>query len=296
MATPTVSLTGGSTITEGSSGTKYATYTVSLSSAATSAVKVVYSTSNGTATSGSDYGSTKGTLTIAAGSSKGTIQVPVYGDTAYESNETFGLRLTSATNGTLSRRRTVTTTITNDDTTATPTVSLSGPSSVSEGDTVSSASGQVSQTTGYATYVVSLSSAATTAVTVVYSTSNGTAAAGSDYGAATGTLTIAAGSSSGNILVPIYNDSTFETDETFSLKVTSATNATLSSSTSVTTAIKNDDTDYSLLFSSAMRALSQAPTAHAMGASSLSAGDGSLALDARKGLGQATALSWGITS
>lgn len=116
MATPTISLTGGSSITEGSSGTQYVSYTVRLSSATTSAVKVVYSTTNGTATSGSDYGSTKGTLTIAAGATTGTIKVPVYGDTTYESGETFVVKLTSATNGTLSRRKAVTTTINNDDT------------------------------------------------------------------------------------------------------------------------------------------------------------------------------------
>lgn len=113
--TPTVSLKGPSSITEGSSGTSYATYTVSLSSAATSTVKVVYGTSNGTASSGSDYGSTSGTLTIAAGSSSGTIKVPVYGDTTSESSETFSLSLSSASNATVGSTKSVTTTITTDD-------------------------------------------------------------------------------------------------------------------------------------------------------------------------------------
>lgn len=115
--TPIASLSGTTSVTEGSSGTKYATYTVTLSSAASSTVKVVYTTANSSATAGSDYGTTSGTLTIAAGATSGTITVPIYGDTTYEGNETFTLTLSSATNATLlSGSTSITTTIANDDT------------------------------------------------------------------------------------------------------------------------------------------------------------------------------------
>ena len=49
------------------SGTTAANFTVTLSQASPSPVTVAYSTSDGTATSGSDYAATSGSLTIAAG-------------------------------------------------------------------------------------------------------------------------------------------------------------------------------------------------------------------------------------
>lgn len=113
---PTASVSGSTSVREGRRGTSYVTYTVTLSSAATSTVTVGYATSNGTATAGSDYGSTSGTLTIAAGSTKGTIKVPIYGDSTYESNETFTLTLSATSTASVSStQKSVTTTIRNDD-------------------------------------------------------------------------------------------------------------------------------------------------------------------------------------
>ncbi len=228
---PTVSLTGPGSITEGDSGASLAAFTVTLSSAGSVAVKVGYRTSNGSATSGSDYASTRGTLTIAAGATSGVIYVPVYGDTTYESDETFGLTLTSTSKGTLaSSSKSAVTTLVNDDAVP-PTVSLTGPSSVTEGDSGSSV----------VTYTLSLSSAAATDVAVVYATSNGTATTG-DYASTSGTMTIAAGATSGTIDIPIYGDTVYEGNETFSLSLSSATNATVSSTAkSVITTITNDE-------------------------------------------------------
>ncbi|MBF0372329.1 MAG: hypothetical protein HQL39_02810 [Alphaproteobacteria bacterium] len=234
--TPTASLSGPATVSEGNSGISYATYTVSLSAAATSDSLITYSTSAGTAISTSDFGGVNGSLTIASGESFGTIKVPVYGDPDPESDETFALTLLSATNAALGSAKAVTTTISNDDYSRPtvpqikPTVSLAGPSSVVEGN-----SG-----TSYATYTVSLSAATNVNAMVVYSTSNGTANSG-DYGGSVGTLTIAAGLSSGTIKVPVYGDIEPESAETFVLNLWEATNATLGGGLSVTTTINNDD-------------------------------------------------------
>ena len=54
-----------------------------------------------------------------------------------------------------------------------------------------------SETAGNAVLTVSLNEASEKDVTVAYATSNGTATAGADYTAASGTLTIAAGATSG---------------------------------------------------------------------------------------------------
>ncbi len=102
------------TVAEGNSGTKVMTFTVTLSSAATSAVTVAYATSNGTATAASDYASATGTLTFAPGETTKTIQVTVNGDTAVEGNETVNLTLSSPTGATIADGSAVGT-ITNDD-------------------------------------------------------------------------------------------------------------------------------------------------------------------------------------
>ena len=53
------------------------------------------------------------------------------------------------------------------------------------------------------------------AVTVTYATANGTAIAGQDYTAKTGTVTIPAGATSATFSVPIMGDTVVEQDETF---------------------------------------------------------------------------------
>ena len=96
--------------------------------------------------------------------------------------------------------------------------------------------------TGTKTFVftVSLSPASTLAVTVQYATSNGTATAGSDYTAASGTLTFAAGVTSQTISIPVIGDTVFEPNETFAVTLSQATNATIADTEGLGT-IVNDD-------------------------------------------------------
>jgi hypothetical protein len=84
---------------EGNSGTKNFAFTVTLSPVNNSqTVTVNYATANGTATAGSDYTAQSGTLTFAPGVSTRPITVVVTGDTASESDETFFVNLTNASN------------------------------------------------------------------------------------------------------------------------------------------------------------------------------------------------------
>ena len=73
-ATPSLSINDVSTSDESNTATNM---TVHLSAAAGRDVTVDYATSNGTATAGSDYTATSGTLTISAGSTTGTIPITV---------------------------------------------------------------------------------------------------------------------------------------------------------------------------------------------------------------------------
>jgi Ca2+-binding RTX toxin-like protein len=88
-----------------------------------------------------------------------------------------------------------------------------------------------------ASYTVTLSQASNQTVSVNYATANGTATAGLDYTATIGTLTFAPGATSKVINIPILNDSLNETDETFTLTLSSPTNASLGTLTTATTTI-----------------------------------------------------------
>src|SRR5207249_2930701 len=72
-----------------------------LSAASVQTVTVNYATANGTATAGSDYTATSGSLTFAAGTTTRTVSVTTLGDTIPEANETFVVNLTSPTNATI---------------------------------------------------------------------------------------------------------------------------------------------------------------------------------------------------
>ena len=99
-------------------------YTVSLNTASTQSITVQYATSNGTATSGSDYTSTTGTLTFNAGITTQIITIPILNDAVNEADETFSLTLSNPTNALLGSTKSVTTTIT-DTLTASVTTTLS---------------------------------------------------------------------------------------------------------------------------------------------------------------------------
>jgi hypothetical protein len=96
-------------------------------------------------------------------------------------------------------------------------------------------------TTTPLTFTVSLSAASTQPVTVQYATANGTAAAGSDYVAAAGTLTFAPGETRKTVVVTVVRDTAAEANETLSLTLSGPTNAALARAFATGT-ILDDDT------------------------------------------------------
>ncbi|WP_425066857.1 Calx-beta domain-containing protein [Reyranella sp.] len=217
-------------VKEGNSGVKLMTFTVILSAAAAGPVTVAYSTADGTATSGSDYVAASGTLAFAAGETSKTIDVKVKSDKVAESNETLTIHLANADGATIADGS-ATGTVINDDAAATlPALSV-GDVSMREGD-----SG-----TAELMFIVTLDKAATGPVSVNYATADGTATAGSDYAALTGTLTFAAGETSKMVHVVVNGDTAVEAAETFSLTLSGATGATIADATAVGQ-ITDDDT------------------------------------------------------
>ena len=88
---------------------------------------------------------------------------------------------------------------------------------------------------------VSLSAAATDAVTVNYAMGGGTATAGADYIAQSSTLTFAPGETSQTILVDVIGDTTFESNETFTVTLSGASANARVQTASATGTITNDD-------------------------------------------------------
>jgi hypothetical protein len=76
-------------------------------------------------------------------------------------------------------------------------------------------------------FTVTLSAASTQTTTVAYATSNGTATAGSDYQAKSGTVTFAPGETSKPVTVLVNGDRLAEPNETFVVNLSGPTNATI---------------------------------------------------------------------
>ncbi|MCI0460944.1 MAG: hypothetical protein L0Z62_28695 [Gemmataceae bacterium] len=218
---------GNITVTEGDTGTASAVFTVSLSRAIEQTVTVDFATADGTARAGSDYAGATGTLTFAPGAISQTITIAVNGDTRDEWDETFLVNLSNATNASLSDAQGVGTIIDND-----------VPPSLSINDvTVVEGLGGIR----YAVFTVTLSASSGKTISVNYATANGTAKTGnSDYVAASGTRTFAAGETTMTITVQIKGDKKKEANETFFVNLSGATNATILDGQGLGT-ILNDD-------------------------------------------------------
>jgi hypothetical protein len=104
---PKITISDLPNIPEGNSGCAPASFTVKLDKPSTVPVTVKYATANGTATAGSDYIATSGTVTFAPGETSKTIVVQVCGDTIDEPDETFVVNLSQPTNATIADNQAV---------------------------------------------------------------------------------------------------------------------------------------------------------------------------------------------
>ena len=204
-----------------------AQFTVRLSPASEQTVTVSYRTASGTAVAGRDFDTASGTLTFTPGNRRQSIAVPTREDDLDEPNETFTVRLNNAIGATL-EDGSATGTIVDDDVSVSvppPTLSITD-ATVVEGET--------------ARFAVRLSPASEQTVTVSYRTVGGTAAAGQDFDAASGTLTFAPGNTRQSIAVPTRDDALDEPDETFLVTLSNPSGATLEDGSATGTIIDDD--------------------------------------------------------
>ena len=201
-------IVGDATIPEGNTGISLAALPLSLSGASSRAVTISYSTADSTAIAGSDYLASSGVVVIPAGSTSGTLNVGILGDRVYEAPESFLVNLTGAVNGIIVDGQ-ANVSITNDD---------AQGLSVNDVTVVESKAG-----TKIATFTVTLAPTLAQAATVDYATANGTAVAGSDFVATSGTLSFPAGTATRSVPVTINADALREPVETLTFNLSNPT-------------------------------------------------------------------------
>ncbi|MCG3188443.1 MAG: hypothetical protein LKCHEGNO_00433 [Burkholderiaceae bacterium] len=221
-----VSLSGPASVTEGATTTAY---TVTLGQAAVTPVTMNLAYGGTASGGGTDYSGVV-SVTIPAGSTSATFTLPTTNDALDEANETIVVSLGSISGGGFEAiaadpgAASVTTTIVDND--PTPSLSINDVT--------------INEAAGTATFTVTLSAASGQTVSVGYATGGGTATAGSDYTATSGTLTFSPGVVTHTITVPIADDSATESSETFNVTLSGAVNATIADATGVGTIVDND--------------------------------------------------------
>ncbi len=192
-----------------SEGAGTATVIVNRVNGSSGAATVDYVTNQNTALRDVDFGYQAGTLNFADGETSKTVVVPILEDTIVEGTESFGVAILGATGAALGTKRTVSVNILDNDATA-------------AGFSFSQSAYEIKEDGGLATITVRRSGNTTGINTVNYATSNGTATAGSDYTAATGTLTFAANEVTKTFTVGITNDTLGERNEAVNLQLSTA--------------------------------------------------------------------------
>jgi hypothetical protein len=190
-----------------------------------------YATANGTALAGSDYTTTSGTLTFNSGTANGasqTISIPLIDDGFGEPTESFTMNLSmpSPPAGVALGAHLHTVTIQNDDL---PALAI-GDTAVTEGN-----AGVTN-----AVFTVTLTPAAVGGVSASYTTANGSATAGTDYTAKTGTVSFAPGVTTQTLSVAVLGNTVPQASRTFSVTLSNPSGANIADTTGVATINDND--------------------------------------------------------
>lgn len=189
------------------------------------ALTITYATMDGSARAPGDYTPTSGVVSfgflLLGGTQTRQVSVTVQGDRLDEASEQFRVVIS----GNEVTKSDGVATITDDD--PPPRVGVSDAAPAAEGAT--------------ATFAIALSAVSGRAVSVAYATADGSATAGQDYTARSGTVTIAAGATTASVGVPLVDDAADEPDETFTLGLSAPSAATLGDATGTATIADNDD-------------------------------------------------------
>ncbi|MBW3615543.1 MAG: hypothetical protein KY439_09590 [Actinobacteria bacterium] len=214
------------TVVEGDAGTVAAEFPVSLTPAAAHPVTVEVETADESAKAPDDYeAQPRATLTFPVGTTTANVVVAVKADTVDEVDETFLVKLSNSSNAAIS------------DPQASGTIEDDDPKPVLTVSDVRLVEGSIGPKA--ANFTVALSPAWPQQVTVRYATVDATATA-SDYTPTSGTLTFAPGDASKRVTVTVNGDTNPEPEETFVLRLSEPTVATIGKADGIGTIVDDD--------------------------------------------------------
>ncbi|TAJ08181.1 hypothetical protein DMA11_21450 [Marinilabiliaceae bacterium JC017] len=212
----------GDNVNEGNVGSSSISFSITTNVPVANTVKVDYTTVDGTATAGSDYLLKSGTAILSAGENKFDIVVPVKGDQIDEADESFKVQLCNPIAATI--------------------VTSEAKAIIRDDDnsrlTVENA--QVFETDGKASFMIKLDNAVQGGTTVTWSIENVSTNA-ADYTNASGTVSFEgyAGETK-SIDIAIVDDEVVESEESFTIKITSS-NALVDDNDIATGSITDND-------------------------------------------------------
>ncbi len=202
---PTVTVSD-ARVDEGDDGTASMRFLVVLSQALTDDLSVDYATTGMDAEDGIDFTPVTGSIVIPAGERYGFIDVPVTGDTDPEIDESLLLAIENMPAGVHLADPIGIGTIVNDEPMASVVAAIPDRP---EGDAGSQSF----------EFRIVLDKPAAAAFDINYETIDGTAVAGSDYAASSGSVTFAPGETEKVLLVDLIGDTTRENDESFTMQI-----------------------------------------------------------------------------
>jgi len=199
---------------------KSVSFTVTRSVGCKGAVTVQYATTNGSAVSGTDFVGTNSTLTWVSGdASTRIITIPLLNNSLVGTNRQFGIQLLNPQwNGNSTPALFATNSITN------AVVTLTNDNSYGTFQ-FSSPTYVVNEDGGYSTITVVRTGSTNNTATIQYATADGTALAGTNYIAASNTLTFAPGQQAASFNVMIKPDGVQDPSPFFFTVSLSSTNA-----------------------------------------------------------------------
>jgi len=192
------------------------------------AVSVRYSTADGTAAAGVDYVAVSGLLEFEAGETEQQIRIPLINDGEIETAESFTLTLSEPGPGAVVGTRFELAVRINDNDT---------------GFRLEYAAYQAQEDEGSVLVAILRGNDGATACSVDYSTTDVKANGGSDYSAQSGTLVFAPEDGMLFVTIPVLNDGTKESSETFTLTLSNPSEGAAISSQGNTTTVTIIDND-----------------------------------------------------
>ncbi|CAA7619034.1 Calx-beta domain-containing protein [Magnetospirillum sp. SS-4] len=234
---------------EGNSGTTSFTFTVTRAGSISSAATVDYAVlaaASGDSADGSDFpsGFPSGTVSFAANQSQATLTIQVSGDTVVETDEGFRVQLSNAKLA--------------DNTPQTIITAEASGTIRTEDVTYSVAANQASWAEGNSgattmTFTVTRSGDTSEASTVAYALTSPNGGSGADLSGGvlpSGTISFGVGETSKTVTVDVVGDTVVETDEIFTLTLSSPSKGVVTGATASAT-VTNDDSSFAISANSA---------------------------------------------